>query len=330
MAVQLDRRTFLTLAAAAGFATPALQSAAAAARGALEQALRSFDRLPGTVSYQITVDKPGRQAWQVSRNPTTQMFVGSAVKTFILAQYLKDLEDGRLAADARLVVDDTWRSLESSVFLELTGKTSTSAVLEAMIAHSDNTATDIAMAQVGVARVRKFIADAGLTTVQVPVSTRRLFSYLAGAAYGVDVGWRGAQMIAEGHLFGPSRSPMNTQETMKATAADMVKYYRSILSGSYLRTDAMRGEFRRISSMADGLWRVVPVHTAAYGKGGSIIWDGFNCFSLPGQMVLGGTTPVTFFFCVNWTGSLATVPVVRDRFALAVKNTLAEVAALFS
>ena len=53
-----------------------------------------------------------------------------------------------------------------------------------MIAHSDNTATDIALAKVGPAKVRALIAEAGLTATQIPDSTRRLFSYIAGAPEG--------------------------------------------------------------------------------------------------------------------------------------------------
>lgn len=333
--MQIDRRALLGWSGVAGasLAMPALLSApalAAGSRSAIERALLGFNKLPGSVAYMIRVGRGGRNGLETSKNATTPMFVGSAIKTFILARFLMDVEDGRLNPTQPLTIDDSVRTLSSPVFLDLAGKTSGSSVLEAMIAHSDNTATDIAMAQVGVKRVRAFIASARLSSVRIPTSTRRLFSYLAGAPYGVDVGWQGVQQILNGKLFGPARSPMNDQETMQATAADMVQYYERILGGEFIRSAEMQTEFRRISSMADGLWRVVPVNTAAYGKGGSIEWNNFNCFCLPGQMLIGATTPATFFFCVNWTGKPATIPAVRDRFAAVIKDVLAETAKAFS
>ncbi|MFG1479162.1 serine hydrolase [Xanthobacter sp. V4C-4] len=334
MAMGIDRRAFLGwggAAAAALMAPTALSTEAIAAtdRRAITQALQGFDKLPGTVAYMIRVGKPGRQAWETSRNATTQMFVGSAVKTFILTRFLKDVEDGRLNESQQLAVNDAVRTLDSSVFLELTGKTPGTSVLEAMISHSDNTATDIAISQVGIERVRAFIASAGLTSVQVPASTRRLISYLAGAPYGVDVGWEGAQRIAKGQLFGPVRPAMNTRESMKASAADFVQYYERLLGGAFLRTPEMQTEFRRISSMGDALWKVVPQNTAAYGKGGSIEWNNFNCFCLPGQMQVAAATPVTFAFCINWNGAPSTIPAVRDRFAATIQSVLAQVAQTF-
>lgn len=323
----IGRRSLLALGAGALMAAPAIHTASAAsARSPVSRALLAFDKMPGTVSYTIQVDKPGRQAFGVNRNGTAQMFVGSAIKTFILTQFLRDVEDGRIKTTEQLTVDDAIRSLDSPTFLNLTGTTSTSAILEAMINHSDNTATDITLKRVGVARVRKMIADARLTTVQIPTNTRYLISYLAGAPYGVDVGWTGVQQIANGKMFGPVRSPMNTVETMKASTSDMVSYYRRVLAGGFIRTDAMRNEFRRISSGADALWQVVPEYTPAFGKGGSINWNNFNCLSLSGQMRLGGVTPVTFSFCVNWPGKPDTAPAVQAKFALAIQNTLAAIA----
>ena len=49
--------------------------------------------------------------------------------------------------DTQMAIDNSVRSLSSPVFLKLTGTTPAVIVLEAMIAHSDNTATDVAMAR---------------------------------------------------------------------------------------------------------------------------------------------------------------------------------------
>ncbi|WP_454917568.1 serine hydrolase [Xanthobacter sediminis] len=333
--MRMDRRAFLgwtglTGAALAAPAVLATEAAAAPNTAAIERALRGFSKLPGDVAYMIRVSRFGRRpAWETSRSPKARMFVGSAIKTFILTRFLQDVESGRLDEAQPLAVNDTFRNVGSPVFLDMTGKTPGSSVLEAMISHSDNTATDIALSRVGVGRVRALISGAGLASVQIPTSTRLLFSYLAGAPLGVDVGWRGAEQISKGHLFGPARSPMNTRETMKASAADFVDYYERALGGAFLRTPEMRTEFRRISSMADALWKVVPENTPAYGKGGSIEWNNFNCYSLPGQMLLGGKMPVTFCFCVNWTGKPSTIPAVAERFAGTIRDALGETAKVF-
>ena len=103
------------------------------------------------------------------------MFVGSAIKTFILTVFLRLVEAGVPNDNEQLPIDDEIRSLDSSVFKYLTGTASARTVLEAMISHSDNTATDAAIAQVGINQVRQFIASAGLTSTLIPDSTRILF-----------------------------------------------------------------------------------------------------------------------------------------------------------
>ena len=333
MTSEIDRRALFGWTAVAGatLAAPAILATSAEAApdtGNINKALRGFDKLPGDVGYRINVGRGGRR-FTAGKKASAALFVGSAIKTFILTRFLKDVENGRLTESDQLKVNNAIRSVSSPVFLNLTGTTPAKSVLEAMITHSDNTATDIALQQVGPGRVRTLVQNAGLSSVQIPTSTRMLFSYLAGADFGVDVGWQGMKQIQSGNLFGPARSPMNDRETMKGSADDFVDYYERVLAGEFIRTPAMRTEFRRISSMADALWLVVPQDTPAYGKGGSVEWDGFNCFSLPGQMLIGGTLPVTFSFTVNWQGKPATIPGVFDQFASAIRDTLAATAKAF-
>lgn len=145
-----------------------------------------------------------------------------------------------------------------------------------MITHSDNTATDATIAQVGAERVRALIAAAGLDDTLIPESTRMLFSWLAGARRGKDVGWKGMKQIDRGHLFGKPRSPINDHQTMQSTASDLVSYYRRALRGDLFAQTATLTEFKRIQAMAGFLSRVVPPDVAAYGKGGSINWLDFH------------------------------------------------------
>ena len=151
------------------------------------------------VAAGISVDS---RIWTAGVQPDQTMFIGSAVKTFMLAEYLRsDLSEWRL-----MNIDDSVRSISSTVFgdqtfageprpdLKLDGETLARSVLEAMITHSDNTATDAVLAAVGADNVRELIGDVGLTSVRIPDSTRQLFSYLA-SGQDVDVELGNAETI---------------------------------------------------------------------------------------------------------------------------------------
>jgi beta-lactamase class A len=320
----LHRRHLPGLAAAL-LALPSVGRAQEADGARVQAAIDRFATLP-SASCLVAADPSGKP-WRVSHRPATRLFVGSAVKTFILAQYLRDVEAGRLAEDTQMAIDDAVRSLSSPVFLKLTGTTPAVNVLEAMIAHSDNTATDAALAAVGTDRVRALIAQAGLTQTQIAESTRRMFSHLAGAPDGEDVGWAGMQRLAEAssaELKG-ARPALNDRQTMASTAEDMVAWYRQALAGSFFQKPGTLVEFKRIQAMADALVHVVPPDTVAYGKGGSIDWQDFHCFCLPGQMIV-GKVPVTFCFTINWTGPADGIGTMFQSYKTAIAEVLQEAA----
>ncbi|WP_027135702.1 serine hydrolase [Geminicoccus roseus] len=292
--------------------------------------LRQFLELPGGKSYQIDVGDHGK-IFRTSYKGSQVRFVGSAVKTFILLKYLQDVEEGRLDESAQITIDDSVRSLSSTVMVNMTGTTTARSVLEAMISHSDNTATDAALAQVGPDRVRAMIRSIGLRNTVIPDSTRRLFSYLAGAPAGVDKGWKGMELIEAGQLFGEPRDPINPVESMLSTCNEFVSYYTKALKGRYFQQATTLTEFKRIQAMADAIALVVPPDLAAYAKGGSIDWNNFHALCVPGQMILPPArrgqpkTPVTFCFVVNWEGPDSTIPAVMEKFAGSIQKTLAEV-----
>jgi beta-lactamase class A len=317
--LQFHRRTLAALAVST-LAAPAIVSRARArdAGPMVQLAVGRFSRLPGA-SCLIVAD--GKDPWQIGQNAGDRRFVGSALKTFILARALRDVEDGRLALDKQLAVDDAHRTLNSPAFLNLTGTTQASSVLEAMITHSDNTATDIAMAAVGADRVRALIAEAGLKNTQIADSMRKMFCYLAGLAAGMDAGWPGVKELVE-HPPGP-RPALNDVMTMASTAEDMVSWYQRALRPDYFKQPNTRVEFRRIQAMATALWQVVPAGIVAYGKGGSIDWGNFHCLCLPGTMVV-GATPVTFCFTINWTGPDEGVATLFKEYVSAVAYALEE------
>jgi beta-lactamase class A len=302
----MHRRQFLTSAALlAGSAAVARAPALAADQGpephAIPHLLEGFLALPGAKSAQIDVDEAA-SAWRVTYQPDAPLFCGSCFKTFVLAAYLQEVEAGRLDESEQLAVDDSVRSPTSSVFEKLTGTTQARSALEAMIAHSDNTGTDVAMKRVGVERVRQFIRDAGLKNARIPDSTRRFFSYVAGAPAGEDLGWQGVEAILNNDKADTSkyRPILNDVETMAVPASDFVPYYKRALTGAFFKKPETLVEFKRIQAMADSIALVVPADTPAYMKGGSIDWNGSHCMALAGQMIV-RDTPVTLALTLNWT-----------------------------
>ncbi len=283
------------------------------------------------VSAVVSVDS---QLWAAGVQADQTMFVGSAVKTFILAEYLR----GDLSETGVMGIDDGIRSISSTVFgdqtlagepapdLKLDGETLARSVLEAMISHSDNTATDAILAAVGANSVRDMISDVGLTSVSIPDSTRRLFTYLA-SGQDVDVSW---ETLKEYVASPPNaQTAINGVQSMLASASDMVRWYETALLDPSFFTPADLAEFKRISSMADALHVIVPDNIASYGKGGSISWNDFSCISVSGQMVVPTMDPgrpwipVTFSFNVNWgSDEPATFRDVAGIFAPAVKGVL--------
>ncbi len=323
----MRRRQFLTLAGLLAGSAPVLRSAAFAApaggEGPSPHLLDDFLALPGKKSALIDVDLT-QHPWRVAHAADAPLFCGSAFKTFVLAAYLQEMEAGRLAEDEQLAIDDAIRSVGGGVFEHLTGTTQARNVLEAMIAHSDNTATDVAMARIGADKVRAFIERAGLRQARIPDSTRRFFSYVAGYPPGVDMGWKGIEAMLADKLPGPPRNPINDVQTMVCPASEFVSYYKRALAGDFFGNKQTLTEFKRIQAMADSIAFVVPADTAAYMKGGSIDWNGFHCMATAGQMIA-GTTPVTFCLTLNWQDSDGAKDAVEASYKRAVADILSRV-----
>ena len=110
----MHRRSFSTLAFATLAGTKVVGPVSARdASSDLQTELQRFKGFPGTTSLRIDVgdDK------LVSKSPGRQLFVASTIKTFIVCQYLRDVESGRLSEDEQVSVDDNVRTESSPVFL---------------------------------------------------------------------------------------------------------------------------------------------------------------------------------------------------------------------
>lgn len=322
------RRNFVALSAASALA--AAGGAASASDGtndgsnlqqsdSLGAALGRYLALPGTTSYLIHLGQGGSLG-RIAHQPNLILFNASAYKTFVLGQYLRDAEAGRLSEDEQVAIDDGVRMLSSPVLFNLTGTTTAQSVLEAMISHSDNTATDLATGKVGADRVRALIAEAGLRSIRIPDSTRRFFSYLLGAPAGVDLGWPGVVEVAS-NPPGPLRPVLNQVITLAGNARDFVSWYEQALQGRFFTRPETLVEFKRIQAMSVQIPQAVPPDTPAYAKGGEFPSSDLSAKSLAGQMVV-GDTPVTFCFLVNWEGSASDFPAVEAEFFAAIKGIL--------
>jgi beta-lactamase class A len=293
--------------------------------GDLDAALQQFVALPGTKSYLLHVG-PGGSAGQVAEQPDLVLFTASAYKTFVLGQYLREVEAGRLSEDEQAPIDDSVRDFGSPVFGNLVGTTTARLVLEAMIAHSDNTATNAATGRAGADQVRALIAEAGLSSIRIPDSARIFASYLVGAPAGVDLGWPGIVQAAQ-NPPGPLRPPLNDAITLAGSARDFASWYEQALAGAFFAKRHTLTEFKRIQAMSEQIARAVPPDTVAYAKGGEVpSLNGFNAKSFAGQIVVGNRpTPVTFCFLVNWDGPAEEFPAVEAAFFGAIKGALAAI-----
>ncbi|MBV9653364.1 MAG: serine hydrolase, partial [Acetobacteraceae bacterium] len=223
----MQRRRLVSLAAgsamlAASASTRARASVddqpgdAAQRAGDFGAAVGRFLALPGAPSYVIHVGQGGSIA-RVAHRPKLLLFTASAYKTFVLGQYLRDVESGLLSEDEQLALSDSVRNIGSPVFIGLTGELQARSVLDAMMGYSDNTATDMATGKVGADRVRALIAAAGLSSIRIPDSTRLFASYVFGAPPNVDLGWPGIRQAAE-NPPGMLRPPLNDVITLAGTA----------------------------------------------------------------------------------------------------------------
>jgi beta-lactamase class A len=320
-----DRRQLVAMGLALGAVAASSREASAQTEPRpVAGLLDRFLALPGDKAAQIDVDIP-QAPWRVGHAADTALFCGSCFKTFVLAAYLREVEAGRLSLDEQLRIDDDIRSVGGNVFDHLTGTAPARIVLEAMIAHSDNTATDVAMRRVGVDRVRAFIAEAGLAGARIPDSTRRFFSYVAGYPRGVDMGFDGIKrLMADKPGPGPTRPALNDVDTMACPPATFVAYYKRALAGAYFARGETLTEFKRIQAMANVITLVVPPDTPAYMKGGSIDWNGFHCIAAAGQMIVRGV-PVTLCLTLNWRDSDGKAEEVVGAYKMAVAGVLERV-----
>jgi beta-lactamase class A len=329
-----SRRGFIAATGAAAVAVPVAFASGAQAstqtRPAFSrsQFLKLFQSLPGTVGLRVYAPAAnGDSGLDIGLNNAQQLFVGSAFKTYVLAETLRGLDSPQVVAklsSRQLDLNASVWSGDSATFNppNLIGQVSQRTALEAMINHSDNTGTDMSIKAVGIQNVRNFIRTAGLKHTLVPDSTRAFFGYLLGVKDYKNFTWDQLQAAANDPIV---NHPLNQTQTLAGSADDFISYYSRALRGGFFKHPETLSEFRRILTFGDAIYLVpLPLGVSAFVKGGSIDTEGFHALSVPGGMLFDDRW-VFFCFTLNWNAKAVTDPATVQKFAAATSAGLAMV-----
>ncbi len=327
-----SRRQFVQGAAgvaAIGMVPAALPAIAAAKADASPEAILAlFKSVPGEVAVKIYAPAVnGKPEYVVTSNSAKALFCGSAFKTFVLCEALRQADSPNVVKTItaqKLDLDASVWSLDSAVFNppNLIGKVSERTALEAMISHSDNTATDMCLKHVGPDKVRALVASLGLKSAIIPDSTRVFFGYLLGAKDYKTFTWEQLGAAANAPIVNKA---LNDVESMACSADDFVSYYSRALNGEFFQNKQTLNQFRQILSIGDAIWLVpLPLGVSAFLKGGSIDVPGFHALCVPGGMLFDDRW-VYFCLTINWTAAAETDPATVQAFATACSGALARV-----
>ncbi len=323
------RRAVLAGTAAALATAPLMWTtkASAAITTPPDRIWRLFAHLPGVVAGKIVAPAAGgRPGLAAEFNASTRLFVGSAIKTFVLCEALRQADSPAVTetiASRQLALNESVWSPDAPSFNPpyLTGKVSERTTLEAMITHSDNTATDMALKLAGPGNVRRFIASIGLTSTMIPDSTRIFLGYLLGAANYQTFTWQ--DLVAAEEAGAPVvNSPLNSVQTMASSADDLVAYYSASLQGAFFSNPATLNQFREILTMGGAIWLVpLPLGVSAFAKGGSIDVPGFHAVCVAGGMFFDNRW-VYFCLIINWYAPAGTDTDTVSAFLAAASRAL--------
>ena len=287
-----------------------------------------FQSLPGETAMKIWAPATDTAPeLRIELNPSARLVVGSVFKTFVLATALRQHDSADIVkklSTSQLPLNDSVWSADSAMFNppHLSGLVTERTALEAMIMHSDNTATDMCLKQVGPDNVRNFIASAGLRNTAIPDSTRSFFGYLLGAPDYKTFSWAKLEAAGSDPMVNP---PMNATTTMASSADDLVSYYSRALQGGFFTDPATLAEFRRILSLGDAIWKIpAPLGATVCMKGGSIDVPGFHALAIAGGMFFNRRW--VYFACIlNWNAAAEVDPTTVGAFASTTSQVLAKV-----
>jgi beta-lactamase class A len=300
-----SRRAFLSTALATAALGPMplpTHAGQSGPSGLAEKIVAAFDRLPGKKALKLWAPAgSGVVEWSATLHQDVPLFCGSAFKVYVLAEFLRQVESGGAALEEQLVLDEDVYSPGAPVFNPpyLSGKVSARTVLEAMISHSDNTATDMALKRAGADRVRQFIASIGLHRTRIPTSTRQFFGYIVGDPDWRTITWSKLMEVLQKDPSKPNPI-INDVETMVGSPHDFASFYSRALQGQFFQQQATLETFRAILSLADAIALSMPLGVNAFMKGGSIDFAAEHALCLAGGMWVPKRW-VSFGMMINWT-----------------------------
>lgn len=224
------------------------------------------------------------------------------------------------------MLDETVFSTGSIVFNppHLHGTVTARTVMEAMIAQSDNTATDMALLRTGPERVRQLIASLGLENTRIPDSTRQFAGWVFGDPEWQTITWERLTDLGQHDPY-PHRPLLNDEITMASTAEELVAFYAHVFQGGLFRYPETLARFRAFLSQANTIALSMPLGINAFVKSG---WAGSrpNGLAVDGALSMAGAVFarsrwVYFALIVNWLASEGTLPEVEPSF-FAATNTI--------
>jgi len=253
-----------------------------------------------------------------------RLFSASANKVFILCERLRQedspsVEEQLIAHELKLD-QEVW-SIGSTVFNppNLAGVVNERTAMEAMITHSDNTATDMVLEEAGADRVRQFIGSIGLTSTMIPDSTRALAGYLLGAPNYKTITWDELLSLLGRPFAHPA---LNDVETLASSANDLVSFYARALQGSFFRNQQTLEQFRRILLLGDITYLVpFPLGSSVFGKAGYFDSPGQHARCVAGGMYVLNRW-VYFAAILNWDAADVDDPTTVAAFFDALRKAM--------
>ncbi|MFT4037668.1 MAG: serine hydrolase [Thermomicrobiales bacterium] len=269
--------------------------------------------LPGQLGYLFWApEDAGRPEWSAGKSENDEFFIASVFKALALAETLRQLEAAidpasdmpvssqlNMGLSQQLPLDESVFSIAAPVLNSpnLRGQVTLRTAAEAMIAHSDNTGTDIVLKFATPEKVTAFIEEIGLTQTRIPLSTHQFFGYILGVEDWEGITWD--QIENPDESLTP-RPILNDTITMASTPAEMVSFYSRALTGEFFQYAETLEVFRNILALGDAVLRSMPLGANGFGKGGSIDFEGSHVLTFAGGFYVPDRW-VYFAFFLNWT-----------------------------